>query len=213
MISWIRRALRTLEDIIWPRRLLCLACEELADEGQLCDVCRAQLTDLRMRDQSGPVRFAYAYGEAARQLVISLKFDGVAEAAELLADAMAEEAGGMALPEDTVVTWVSMPKRRRRVRGIDHGYLLAKAVADRIGLPVQQLLTKDEGTRTQLGLNAEQRRKNLIGRMHCPVPVHHPVLLVDDVVTTGSTISVCTEVLLEAGAPTVYAIGATRVAD
>lgn len=213
MISWLKRVLRTVEDIIWPRRLFCLACDELADEGRLCSVCREQLLALRMMDQRGAVRFAYVYGEAARRLVIALKFDGVAEAAELLAEAMAEEARDMDLPEDTVVTWVSMPKRRKRVRGIDHGYLLAKAVADRVGLPVQQLLTKDEGTRTQLGLNAAQRRKNLVGRMHCPAPVHHPVLLIDDVVTTGSTISVCSEVLLAAGAPEVYAIGATRVPD
>lgn len=213
MIRWLRRALRTIEDVIWPRRVFCLACEELADDDRLCCVCRDQLASMRMLNQHGAVRFAYIYGAAARNLVLALKFDGVTEAADILAEAMAEEARAMALPADTIVTWVSMPMRRKRSRGIDHGYVLAQAVAERIGLPVQQLLTKDEGTRTQLGLTAAQRRRNLLGRMHCPAQVHHPVLLVDDVVTTGSTVAVCTEVLLAAGAPAVYAIGATRVPD
>lgn len=211
MIAWLRRALRTIEDVIWPRNVFCLICEELADEGSICDSCRERLAGLRMRDQHGPVRSAYQYAAGSKELVISLKFDGVVDAAEFLAEVMAEEARAFELPEDTVVTWVTMPRGRQRVRGVDHGRTLATAVARRLKLPVQQLLTKDENTRTQLGLSAAQRRENLKGRMHCDMAVDHPVLLVDDVITTGSTVRVCAELLYAAGAPQVYALSAMRV--
>lgn len=211
MIAWLRRALKAVEDAVWPEGVVCLICEERPDEGCLCDSCRARLEGLRIRQQNGPVRSVYRYAEGSKELVLALKFDGVTQAAEFLADAMAEQARSMELPAETVITWVAMPRGRRRARGIDHGRTLAEAVGRRMGLPVKQLLKKDENTRTQLGLTAAQRKKNMLGKMHALDEVMTPVLIVDDVITTGSTVSACAQILYAAGAPAVFALSALRV--
>jgi hypothetical protein len=134
-----------------------------------------------------------------------------ADAAAVLAQAMAEEIRGMNLPADTVMTWVTMPVQRFRERGIDHGRELCAAVSKLCGIPMRQLLTRQGRFKTQRGLHQDERMKNLNGTFVCTEELNVPVLLVDDVTTTGATVSVCAEALLAAGAPLVEVITATRV--
>ena len=117
----------------------------------------------------------------------------------------------MKLPPDVVLTWVSMPKRRYLERGIDHGRLLCEAVGRRLNLPVQPLLERTGKLHTQRGLTREERLRNLSGSMICNEEIKGPVLLIDDVLTTGATASACAETLMRAGAPAVYVLTATRV--
>jgi len=158
------------------------------------------------------MRSAYWYADVAKDLVTSLKFDEMEDAASALTPAMVEAAQDMQLPPGTIVTWVTMPHRRLLERGIDHGRCLASAVAQELGLPLQQLLKRARRVPTQRGLPLEERKQNLIGAFTCTSPVNRPVLLVDDVLTTGATTVTCANVLLEAGAPAVYVITATKVA-
>jgi len=158
------------------------------------------------------MRSAYWYADVAKDLVTSLKFDAMEDAASALTPAMVEAAQDMQLPPGTIVTWVTMPHRRLLERGIDHGRCLASAVAQELGLPLQQLLKRARRVPTQRGLPLEERKQNLIGAFTCTSPVNRPVLLVDDVLTTGATTVTCANVLLEAGAPAVYVITATKVA-
>ena len=211
MTRWFRRLMSVLDDAIFPRRVWCMTCEERSCGGMLCPQCRDRLTALRINDQTGDVRSAYHYRDEARTLVHALKFSSIDDVAELLADAMAEEARAMCLPPDTVVTWVTMPERRRRFRGIDHGRVLATALGQRLGLDVQQMLVRRGRAKVQHTLRAAQRRRNLQGVFGATGPVKHPVLIVDDVFTTGATMQVCSEVLREAGATRVYGLTATRV--
>ena len=206
--------LRKLEDILWPRGLKCICCDEYAQGEPLCPDCRNALEAMRLSPkQTGDdqVRSVYRYDGVAKQLVLALKLENVADAAIPLADAMAAVALEMQLPPDTVLTWVTMPDQRRRQRGIDHGRRLCEAVAARTGLPAQKLLSRTGRFHTQRGLSREERLRNLGGTVACNQNVTTPVLLIDDVLTTGATISICAEVLLKAGAPAVYALTATRV--
>lgn len=211
MKAWLRRAGRVLIDVIWPRGFICLICDELAEDGCLCSECRKQLEEARLTDQSGSVRSAYRYYSPAGKLVKAFKFRLVVDSLDILADAMAEEARVMNLPEDTVITWVTMPGKRMRERGIDHGRTLAVAVGERLGLPVKKLLIRRKDGRTQRGLNKADRLKNLAGKFWCGKKLTTPVLLIDDVRTTGATIDVCRRALLTAGAPAVFALTATWV--
>lgn len=206
-----RHAWRTVKDVIWPTHLGCLLCEELADDGHLCQSCRSALEQMRVPPLNAQVRSAYRYGGPSGRLVKMLKDKAYAEAAELLAETMAEEAMQMDLPEDTVLTWVSMPSKRRRERGIDHGNVLCSRLGELLDLPVRPLLVRKKQVRTQRGLNRAQRLTNLKGVFDCPEHVDTPVLLIDDVLTTGATISACTNALQRAGAPAVYVVTATRV--
>lgn len=200
-----------LEDIFWPQGTACLCCDELIEGGILCPDCEAALAAMRMKPhEQGSVRSAFHYDGLAKRLVIMLKLECAAAAADVLAEAMAEEISSMNLPENAVLTWVTMPRRRFRERGIDHGKTLCEAVARLCGLEVRQLLERQGRFRTQRGLRQEARLKNLNGTVVCKEKVDVPVLLIDDVTTTGATVSVCAEALLAAGAPRVEALTATR---
>lgn len=200
-----------LTDIFWPRGTACLCCRELVDGGVLCPNCQAALAAVRMKaHEQGGIRSAYHYDGLAKELVIMLKLECAADAADVLAEAMAEEIRSMNLPEDTVITWVTMPKRRLRERGIDHGRTLCEAVSRLCGMEVRQLLERQGRFRTQRGLRQQARLKNLNGTVVCNEKVDRPVLLIDDVTTTGATASVCAEALLAAGAPQVAVLTSTR---
>ena len=207
------RWLRTLEEILWPRGLKCLCCDELSEGALLCQACLTELHGMRLPAHlSGDdlVRSVYRYDGRAKELVLLLKMNCVADAAKVLAQGMADTVRELKLPPETVLTWVTMPERRRRERGVDHGHLLCQAVSELTGLPVRRLIVRTGRARTQRGLTREARLHNLSGTMTCCGRIDVPVLLIDDVLTTGATVSACASVLMAAGAPGVYAVTAAK---
>ena len=109
-----------------------------------------------------------------------------------------------------VVTWAPTSDRRRRNRGYDQAELLARSVARQLRVPSRRLLRRIGGT-SQTGRNRFDRLVD--GPRFRARPVHVPlrVLVVDDVVTTGSTLRSAGRVLLAAGHRdvTLVALGST----
>lgn len=206
--------MKLLAEMLWPRGLKCLCCDELSEGKLLCPNCAKALSAMRLSAfdaGADQVRSIYRYDGVARQLVLLLKEEGVADAASVLAEGMAETLRTMALPPDTVLTWVTMPELRRRKRWIDHGRRLCEEVARQTGMPVRQLLSRKGNLHTQRGLSRAARLRNLSGTILCNARVTTPVVVIDDVRTTGATIATCAEALMGAGAPRVYAVTATKV--
>ena len=105
-----------------------------------------------------------------------------------------------------VVTWVPASGDRSRVRGYDQGSILAESIARRLRLPVQRLVGRvDDGH--QAGRSLEQRRVGPKIRSRFGAPPS--VLLVDDVVTTGTSVRATTAALRSAGAESVYVVALT----
>lgn len=102
-----------------------------------------------------------------------------------------------------VVTWIPADRRRVRKRGVDHARELARPVAHSLGVPLGKLLTTRPHRRDQAHLSTAERRQ-LVGdaftmRRSAPDITDVRVLLVDDVMTTGATLSVAAAALVAAG--------------
>ncbi len=204
----------SIREVISPNGLLCMICDDRSQGEYLCVNCRRALNALRIKPEDASaegVRSVYRYDGVPKKLVCMLKFELQTDAAEVLADAMAEEILRMNLPPETVLTWVTMPDIRRIKRGIDHGRILCEAVASRCHFPARQLLIRTRrNLHTQRGLGSKARMKNLRGTIVCRERFSGTVVLIDDVTTSGATANVCTEVLLKAGAERVIPLAATR---
>ena len=207
-----------VKDAVWPEGVFCCACGKLTDGDGLCPACRASLMDDGFvfawdRDDPEPGVTAWSlrpHAGVARELVLRLKFNAEARAARLLAELVLPLPEGVSFPPDTVVTWVTMPESRRRDRAVDHGRLLAEAVAEKLSLPCRQLLLRrDRRERNQVGLGARQRSANLLGAFRPKERVAFPVLVVDDVRTTGTTLCRVAGALREGGAEQIFALTVT----
>jgi predicted amidophosphoribosyltransferase len=95
---------------------------------------------------------------------------------------------------------------RRRTRGFDPAELLARALARRTGLPLTRALTRRAAAQRQLGASRDERRA--AGRLGFEArgPAPRTAILVDDVHTTGATLSACAQALKDAGAQRVVAL-------
>ncbi|MGQ0434422.1 MAG: ComF family protein [Microthrixaceae bacterium] len=137
-------------------------------------------------------------------MVTSLKNGGRRDLIPVMAEGMATLAG---FDDRTVVTWAPTGAARRRARGFDQAELLARAVARRCGLPCALMLRRHVGP-AQSGRTAAERHAHpgFVAVRRCPPKV----LVVDDVVTTGSTLSAAARALRAAGSGTVIAVVMAR---
>lgn len=108
---------------------------------------------------------------------------------------------------------IPLSKKRLKQRGYNQVALVARPLAYELGLPyLPQGLQKIRETRSQVGLNASQRRENVSQAYQAKAEIvkRKSILLMDDVATTGSTIQAGAEALLSAGAREVYALTIAR---
>lgn len=108
---------------------------------------------------------------------------------------------------------VPLGKKRLQERGYNQVALVAEPLAYHTGMQyLPRAIWKARETRSQVGLNVSQRYQNVLGAYQADARSVSlkSILLMDDVATTGSTISACTEALLSAGASRVYAITIAR---
>lgn len=113
-----------------------------------------------------------------------------------------------------IISWAPVSAKRKRRRGYDQSELLARELSSELGIPSQHLLVKHRHTNPQSRTkNTSQRRENVKGAYRCCDPeavAGKRILLVDDIVTSGSTLSECAKMLKEAGAAEVLGITAAR---
>jgi ComF family protein len=162
-----------------------------------------------------------SYESGLRELIHLLKYGGVRPAANVLGRMLAEAIAVLepAFPEaGVVVVPVPLHKTKLRQRSFNQAELIARAALkvsasqDRLRLGAGVLQRKRE-TASQIGLTMHQRRENLRGAFGVAQPElvkGREVLVVDDVYTTGATVSECARVLRRAGATKVWVATVAR---
>ena len=158
------------------------------------------------------LRSPYRFEGPVRDAIHALKYRGVRAAAETLGGLMAEYGAANPVPVDVLVP-VPLHSRRLRGRGYNQSALLAREIGKRTFLPVVEgRLVRTRNSRPQVDVaSREERRDNVAGNFDCDTDVSGlAVLLIDDVATTGSTLSECAHVLKEAGASSVHALTLAR---
>ncbi|HLO29501.1 MAG TPA: phosphoribosyltransferase family protein [Anaerolineales bacterium] len=131
---------------------------------------------------------------------------------ESIAMQMADFVRSLQFPVDVLIP-VPLGKKRLRERGYNQVGLVARPLAYQMGWTYKpQALWKTRDTRSQVGLSISQRRENVHNAYLAETQAvkRKSILIIDDVATTGSTISACTEALLAAGAHQVYALTIAR---
>ena len=178
----------------------------LDSEGR-CALCRSGLRGFDA---------AYCFGSyegVLRELIHLYKYGRIPTLARPLADLLAA-----ALPRDEradAIVPVPLHWWRRWRRGFNQAELLARDLSRRTGTPVAHVLRRARPTSAQAGLSNQARRKNVTGafasrRASQPLEGKH-VLLIDDVMTTGSTATACAIALKRAGAARVALLTVARV--
>jgi ComF family protein len=159
------------------------------------------------------LRAAFIYDGLARDLVQALKYRGVTAIAGRMGGLLAEAARRYGLTADLVVP-VPLSGLRKRTRGYNQAQALARALARELGLPVATgAVARRRHTPPQArSADAEARRTNVEGAFSAKAKAvaGRSVLLVDDVATTGATLSACAAALREAGAASVWALTLAR---
>ena len=148
-----------------------------------------------------------AYEGAGRELLARLKYRNGRSVVPWLAEGMA----GLVIADGAsvdAVTWAPTSRARRRQRGFDQAEVLGRAVARRLGVPCPSLLLRAGGV-PQTGRSREERRRGpAFAARHGVAGAR--LLLVDDVVTSGATLTAAATALRAAGAVSVTGVTAGR---
>ena len=196
-------------DLLFPPK--CVFCAKILDrvDDGWCDKCTESLpyADNHGRQDGDVFDFCVAplyYTGVVRRSILRYKFKGSSQYADvyckLLADCIRENPG----MQYDLISWVPLSSKRERSRGYDQAMLLAMATALEFDEVAVETLRKphDVQAQSELGDRVE-RSANISGAYEvydAELVEGKRILLIDDVVTTCSTLDECAKVLIEAGA-------------
>ncbi len=228
--AWGQRAWRDLIDFVVPPK--CLVCRSVVvDPASLCLPCWSHLKHidgpvcdvlgipfaydqgegavsaaaLAEPPQWDRARAAVAYDEASRGIVHALKYRDTMEAGLLMARLMARSGRRMAETADMIIP-VPLHRFRLWSRRFNQAAFLSQQLSQAFSKPFRtDVLARVRASRSQVGLSAEERRKNVAKAFQVTSGGFEQVagrriLLVDDVLTTGATAGSCAAALQAAGA-------------
>ena len=211
----------TLLDLFFPRK--CVFCGKILqkNEDDRCEICTESLpyTGFDEKLEGNYFDFCIAplyYKDVVRNSMLKYKFQNAPIYADafgrLLAETIVEHPGLWidSKPVFDIITWVPLSEKRKKDRGYDQAELLVNATAKAMNaiqqstFSTQKILIKTLDVKPQSDIiNDADRRINIEGAYEVPdtgLIISKCILLIDDIITTGSTLEECSKTLLEAGA-------------
>ncbi|MEW6233213.1 MAG: ComF family protein [Chloroflexota bacterium] len=174
--------------------------------GTVCQFCAS--SPLRING----IRAVGPFVDPLRKAIHAFKYRNLRALASPLGALLADHLDRHPLPVDLIVP-VPLHPRRLRARGYNQAGLLAQCLAEKSKLALaEKALVRARPTRSQIGLDAVERRANVLGAFACAdgQVAGRRVLLVDDVCTTGATLESCAGELYHAGAAAVWGLTLAR---
>lgn len=188
-------------DLFFPRK--CPYCLGLINRKELeCAKCRSEFPKepyIRIIPSGNECVSAFMYNSMVRDALTRYKFTGKREYYKSFASVLAESIADSELAAD-IVTSVPLSKKRLRMRGYNQSELIAKEVARILELDYIETLIKCRDNLEQHTLDHKVRAENIIGVYKSITGIDlqgKRILLIDDIVTTGYTLSECCSVLSE----------------
>lgn len=195
---------KNLVNLIYPLR--CAACGKSLDPLDEFGVCRPCLSQIRQNPKrSSRTYSACLYEGPIKELIHLFKYKGKISLAKVLSKLMIDfiKENSEIINGIDIITFVPIQPRRLKDRGFNQSRVLALNLSREFGIPVIDCLKKTLSTRPQNELTRDERLKNLKdafkirGRLNVK---GHAILLIDDVMTTGATLSECSKALSDGGA-------------
>lgn len=165
--------------------------------------CTCKPGDFAFVSNSAP----YRYVGPVKSIIKRLKFKNLPQLAVLMSEEMVSVINERYKDINfDFVTYVPSVFYNRIPRGFNQAHLLAKYISKRLDIPLKMTLGRKWGGKEQKSQSARARFKNIKGRIYTLSKVKGTVLLVDDVMTTGATLSECAYMLKKAGASQVFCV-------
>ena len=225
--------LNKLLSLIFPR--FCIRCKRIIKNGILCPDCNAEyekeLSDGCLSCGNPHVKCScdskYAESEkliyalpyktdgVSRELLLKMKTSNKKALVSHLTDKMAEALKANGIEEDCIITYVPRSPTKVRLEGVDQAKILAYALANKTKRKIENLLNCREGVKEQKSLEYSERDIYAKSRFSLRRAAKEKIkgkriVLVDDIITSGATVKVCSDLLYEAGALDVICLGAGR---
>ncbi len=211
-------------NFIYPPHCLMCNCRLEAGKKLTCETCWQNLPRIEQNDSHGEktiqdsfsVISVWEYSDEVQKIIHEMKYFRKTFFGSAVGDEMAKlvSASNEFSTADYVIP-VPLHNTRLRERGFNQSLLLANRIAKRLNIPCEPgILNRVRYTKSQSKLSAEERIKNVQGAFKVQdarIVKNKVLILVDDVLTTGSTLNACALSLKEAGAGKILAVTAAKV--
>lgn len=205
------------QDLITQKELICPYCKRIAFGGLTHPICK------RNFNLDGLWTFG-AFAGVLRKSIQKLKYRWVTEHADILMDQVVQYLVRSSpifldqIKKDRGVGWAVVPVplhwKRQNWRGFNQSALIAKKLADSLGVTYLEALKRTRETKSQTTYDAATRRINIKNAFSLApkidISLYPNILLIDDVWTTGSTLQECCYILKKTGVKKVWAITLAR---
>ena len=208
--------------LIYPPK--CVFCGTVIDKSDICEECEKTLP--YTKGDSIYQKFPFVdkcisplyYKDYVRRAVLRFKFAGCSCYSRRLGRIMSECAeNNLDCGSIDMVSCIPLSRKRMHDRGYNQAELLAKEISKKVGVEYLPTLKKIRHNTAQSTIkDSKQRAANVIGAyrvIDAEEVKGKYILLVDDVVTTGSTVSECARILKKSGAKAVYCVTLARRED
>lgn len=195
--------LESILELIYPGENYCIICKA-EDCHKICLSCLKSIKKINKID-SDISSYGY-YGGVLKQLILNLKYKKDFSAGDILSDLLSDYIKDNIEYDNYVLSYIPLSKKSMKKRGFNQCEYIAKKVSEKLNIGVIEILIKYKDTAEQKTLNKHERSNNVKGAFKIKKGTNissYNIILIDDVITTGSTMMEAYKILQENSAKSI----------